>query len=79
MRDFTAESNRLLESAKRGDPNAEGLTIFFTYRFINFEWKPLLNRFVPIQFICNGIPYDELRSTFTNPERVGNEHLRQLQ
>ena len=40
VHDYSAVSNRLLIDAKRGDPNAEGLSIFFTYRFINFEWKP---------------------------------------
>lgn len=78
VRDYTSRSNELLASAQRGDPRVEGLTIFFTYRFINFEWKPQCQEFVPIRFNCS-LPYSELRTTFTNPARIGNQAIRDLQ
>ena len=67
----------MLGEARRADPRVEPLTIYFTYRFIKFEWKPDVNEFVPIRFNCE-VPYDELRTTYTNPSRVGNEALREL-
>lgn len=70
-------SNELLGEARRADPQTEGLTIYFTYRFINFEWKPDINQFVPIRFNCE-IAYSDLRTTYTNPNRIGNEALREL-
>ena len=78
VRDFSARSNELIESARSADPKAEGLSTFFTYRFINFEWKPVMNEFVPIRFNC-ALPYDELRQTYTNPARIGNQAIRDLQ
>ena len=78
LKDFRAQSSSLLADAQSVDPSATGLSIFFTYRFINFEWKPASNAFQPIKFDC-ALPYDTLRSTFTAPERFGNESLRNLQ
>ena len=78
MRDFSAESEQLLQTARAGDATLTGLSIFFTYRFINFEWKQDRNEFVPIKFDC-ALPYNELRAKFTSPGRFGNEALRQLQ
>lgn len=49
----------------KGDPSVEGLNVFFMYRFITFEWKPILNAFVPIRFNCQ-MPYDKLRERFNN-------------
>lgn len=71
VQDFTVRSNQLIRSAKMADPKVEGLTIFFTYRFINFEWKPAQNAFVPISFDCD-LPYSELRSTYTDQRRMGS-------
>jgi len=76
--DYTERSNQLIERAKEADRAIEGLTLFFTYRFINFEWKPLLNEFAPIRFNCE-LTYDVLRTTYTNPLRIGNPALRDLQ
>ena len=69
--DFTTESEGL--TRKSFGTLLESLTIFFTYRFINFEWSPNNERFEPIKFICEGKPFDELRATYTNPERTSNE------
>jgi len=38
LRDFTLESEAL--AIKSFGTLLESLTIFFTYRFINFEWSP---------------------------------------
>ena len=57
----------------------EGLSIFFTYRFINFEWKDP-GFFKPIRFQVDGLSYNKLRSRFlTNCTRMGNEAIRELQ
>ena len=65
MSDFTVQSNQLFRSAKAADPNIKGLTIFFTYRFINFEWDPVLGSFIPIKFDC-ALNYSELRAKYTD-------------
>ena len=39
VHDYSERSNRLIQRAKQGDMHAEGLSIFFTYRFIMFEFK----------------------------------------
>lgn len=77
VRDFTSQSSRLLVEAQRADPAINGLSTFFTYRFINFEWRPQNNRFEPVRFDCQ-LPYDELRRKYTDSSRLGNESLREL-
>jgi len=76
--DFSTQSNGLLAEAQRADPTVEGLSTFFTYRFINFEWRPHQTRFEAVRFVCE-LPYDELRRKFTDTKRIGNESLRSLQ
>ena len=54
------------ESGRSNSLNRDdGLTIFFTYRFINYEWKEARNEFVPIKFDCER-PYEELRRVHLN-------------
>jgi len=65
LQNFEARSSPLLENAQRADPAIEGLSIFFTYRFINFEWRPLQNIFTAVRFNCE-LPYDELRRKYTD-------------
>ena len=78
LKNFTSRSNELIGEARRADPTVEGLSIFFTYRFINFAWKARQEEFVPIRFDCE-LPYDELRQVYTAPARIGNQALRDLQ
>ena len=79
LRNYTERSDQLIGEARRGDNKVTGLSNFFTYRFINFEWKPSQNSFVPIKFDCTGLLYDELRTIYTRTERVTNDALRELQ
>ena len=59
VKNFTERSNSLINRAQEGDPDVKGLSIFFTYRFINFEWNE--DSFVPIKFRVEGLAYDQLR------------------
>ena len=54
------------------------LSMIFIYRFINFEWVAAEESFKPIKFDVY-LPYDQLRKTYTDPSRLGNQDLRDLQ
>ena len=78
VRDLTRQSDQFLSQAQRVDKDEFGLSIFFTYRFINFEWKPEKNAFQPIRFDC-ALTYEELRSKFMAPERLASNEVRSMQ
>ena len=78
VKDYRAISNQIIMSENSGRDGRsssmtadDGLTTFFTYRFINFEWKELQNEFVPIKFNCER-PFDELRKTYLNEDRLSS-------
>ena len=49
----------------------------FEYRFIKFQWHEDLQLFEPIKFNCE-IPYDSLRTKYTDAEMSYSESLRQF-
>lgn len=71
VKDYTRTTAALMEAALAADPTATGLSTFFTYRFINFEWLDDPGLFAPIRFDCN-MPYDQLRATYTAPQRTAS-------
>ena len=82
VRDYTATSEGIIQKGRsngRSDSITadDGLTTFFTYRFINYEWKVWSSEFVPIKFNCE-LPYDELRRVYTSEKRVSDDALREL-
>jgi hypothetical protein len=60
VQDFARKSAELL-NGNIASLDSAPLSVFFTYRFINFAWIPHFSHFEPIKFDCNK-PYDELRA-----------------
>ena len=74
LKNYRKQSNDIIQdnNSCTSGFKLETLETCFTYRFISFKWLDHLSRFEPIRFPCEGRPYDELRSIYTNPERANN-------